>query len=147
MHRTINIMSRVNLKWTAYLLHLNTHLPEILINTSRNFHMTVILQLCLILQLWFGASNIIKILTLNFQWMKVHKIVKWTLYSTTFFTSGGAVDNVLVRLSLIEQFIKNVSLIYTQFSVKHPHIFRESWMSLSNISDIYTYFQYVWIPM
>ena len=60
-----------------------------------------------------------------------------------FFTSGGGVDDVLVRLSLIKQFIKDVTLMCIAFSAKHPQIFCESWMSLSNmsrtISNMYTY--------
>ena len=30
--------------------------------------------------------------------VEVHKIIKYTIYSTAFFTSGGGVDDVLVRL-------------------------------------------------
>ena len=39
--------------------------------------------------------------------------------------SGRAVDNLLVKLSLIEQIIKNPSLMGISFSVKHPQTFRE----------------------
>ena len=42
------------------------------------------------------------------------------LYITLFFPSGG--DDVLMRLSLIKQIIKDVNLMYISFSVKHPHI-------------------------
>ena len=33
--------------------------------------------------------------------VEVHKIIKCAIYSTVFFNSGGSVDDVLVRLSLI----------------------------------------------
>ena len=39
-----------------------------------------------------------------------------------FFTSGGGVDDVFVRLSLIKQFIKDVTLMCIGFSAKHPQI-------------------------
>ena len=63
--------------------------------------------------------------------MEVHKINKCTIYSTDFFfffflILGGGVDYVLVRLSLIEQIIKDVNLMYVSFSVKHPQTFWES---------------------
>ena len=61
-----------------------------------------------------------------------------------FFTSGGDIDEVLVRLSLIEQTIKDANSISILFGVKHPQTFWELWMSLSNLSRIY--FQYVYIP-
>ena len=69
----------------------------------------------------------------------------WNVLYTVllFFTSGGGVDDVLVRLSLIKQIIKDVTLMCIAFSVKHPRIFWKSWMSLFNmsrtISDMYTY--------
>ena len=60
-----------------------------------------------------------------------------------FFPSGGGVDDVLVRLPLIEKITKDVNLMCISFSVKHPQIFWESLMSLSNmpetISNMYTY--------
>ena len=50
---------------------------------------------------------------------------------------------MLVRLSLIEQIIKDANLMCISFSVKHPQTFRKSWMSLSNmsrtISNMYTF--------
>ena len=55
--------------------------------------------------------------------VEVDKIIKCAIYNTVFFPSGGDVDNVLVRLSLIKQTIKNVNLICISFSVKHPQIF------------------------
>ena len=73
--------------------------------------------------------------------VEVDKIIKCAIYNTVFFPSGG--DDVLMRLSLIKQIIKDVNLMCISFSVKHPQIFWESWMSLSNmsrtISNIYTY--------
>ena len=53
----------------------------------------------------------------------VHKIVKCVIYSTVFFPSGG--DDVLMRLLLIKQIIKDVNLICISFSVKHPQILWE----------------------
>ena len=47
-----------------------------------------------------------------------------------FFPSGGGVDDVLVRLPLIERITKDVNLMRISFSVKHPQIFWESLMSL-----------------
>ena len=73
----------------------------------------------------------------------VDKIIKCAVYSTAFFPSGGGVDDVLVRLSLNIQIIKDFNLMCISFSVKHPQIFWESSVSLSNISrttsNIYTY--------
>ena len=75
--------------------------------------------------------------------VEVDKIIKWAIYNTVFFPSGGGVDDELVRFSWIRQVIKDVDLMCLSFSVKHPQIFWESWMSLSNmcrtISSIYTY--------
>ena len=51
---------------------------------------------------------------------EVRKIIKCAMYSTVFFPSGGGVDGILVRLSLIKQIIKDVNLMYISFSVKHP---------------------------
>ena len=42
-----------------------------------------------------------------------------------FFTSGG-VDDVLVKLWLVKQMIKDANLMSISFSVKHPQTFRES---------------------
>ena len=58
--------------------------------------------------------------------IEVPKIIKCTIYSTAFFYSGGGVDDVLMRLSLIEQIIKDTNLMSISFSVKHPQTFRES---------------------
>ena len=57
--------------------------------------------------------------------VEIHKIIKCSIYSTAFLTSGGAVDDVLVRLSLIEQIIKCASSMSISFSVKHPQTFWE----------------------
>ena len=74
---------------------------------------------------------------------QIDKIIKCAIYNTVFFPSGGGVDDVLVRLALIEQIIRDVNLMCISFSVKHPQIFRESCISLSNmsriISNMYTY--------
>ena len=55
---------------------------------------------------------------------ELDKIIKCAIYNTIFFPSGG--DDVLMRLSLIKQFIKDVSLMCISFSVKHLQIFWES---------------------
>ena len=57
---------------------------------------------------------------------EVDKIIKCAIYNTVFFPSGGGVDDVLMRLSLIKQINKDVKLMCISFSVKHPHIFWES---------------------
>ena len=110
------------------------HLPETMINTWRNFHRTVTQHLC-----WFRTENKLKILSLTFQWIKVsievYKII-CAIYNTIFFNSGGSVDDVLVRLSLVVQIIKDANLMCISFSVKHSQTFWELWMSWSNL---YTY--------
>ena len=59
--------------------------------------------------------------------VEVHKIIKCAIYNIVFFfPSGGGVDDILVRLSLINQIIKDVNLMRIVFSVKHPQIFWES---------------------
>ena len=67
--------------------------------------------------------------------VEVYKII-CAIYSTIFFNSGGSVDDVLVKLSLVLQIIKDANLMWISFSVKHSQTFWESWMSLSNL---YTY--------
>ena len=52
--------------------------------------------------------------------VEVDKIIKCAIYNTVFFPSGGGVDDVLVRLSLIKQIIKDVNLMCFSFSVKNP---------------------------
>ena len=54
-----------------------------------------------------------------------YKILKFTTHSTFFSPSVGVVDDMLVRLPLIEQIIKDVNFMCISFSVKHPQIFRE----------------------
>ena len=75
----------------------------------------------------------------SFCWGRQNYQMRYIQYC--FFPSGGA--EVLMRLLLIKQIIKDVNLMWFSFSVKHPQIFWESWMSLSNmsrtISNIYTY--------
>ena len=48
------------------------------------------------------------------------------MYTVLFFTLDGGVDDVLLRLSLIEQIIKYTNLMSISFSVKHPQTFWES---------------------
>ena len=48
---------------------------------------------------------------------------KCAIYSVVFFPSGGGIDEVLVRLSLIKQIIKDITLVYIAISVRHPQIF------------------------
>ena len=55
---------------------------------------------------------------------EVDKIIKCAIYNTVFFPSGG--DDVLMRLSIIKQIIKDVNLMGISFSAKHPQIFWES---------------------
>ena len=55
---------------------------------------------------------------------EVDKIIKCAMYNSVFFPSGG--DDVLMRLSLVKQIIKDVNLMCILFSVKHPQIFWES---------------------
>ena len=52
---------------------------------------------------------------------EVDKIIKCAIYNTVFIPSGG--DDVLMRLPLINQNIKDVNLMRISFSVKHPQIF------------------------
>ena len=52
-----------------------------------------------------------------------NKIIKSTIYNTVFFTSVGGADNVLVRLSLIEEIVKVVNLMCVSFSAKLPQTF------------------------
>ena len=58
--------------------------------------------------------------------IEVDKIIKCAIYNTVFFPSGGGVDSVLVRLSLIKQITKDVNLLCISFSVKQPQMFWES---------------------
>ena len=48
------------------------------------------------------------------------------LHTVPFFSpSVGVVDDMLVRLPLIEKIIKDVNFMWISFSVKHPQIFQE----------------------
>ena len=58
--------------------------------------------------------------------VEVDKIIKCAIYNTVFFPSGEGVDDMLVRLWLVKQIIKDVILICISFIVKHPYIFWES---------------------
>ena len=59
-----------------------------------------------------------------------------------FFLSGGGVDDVFSEVVVNETNYQGCHLMCISFSLKHPQIFCESWMSLSNmskpISNIYT---------
>ena len=60
---------------------------------------------------------------------KLLKVLYTVLFFFFFLTSGEGVkgvDEMLVRLPLIEQIIKDVNLMCMSFSVKHPQTFRES---------------------
>ena len=57
---------------------------------------------------------------------EIDKIIKCAIYNTVFFPSGGGVDDMLIRLSLIKQIIQDVNLMCISFSVKHAQIFWES---------------------
>ena len=58
--------------------------------------------------------------------VEVGKIIKCAIYNTVFFPSDGGVDDVLVRLSLIKQIVKDVNLMCFSLSVKHPQILWET---------------------
>ena len=74
--------------------------------------------------------------------MRLTKLLN-LLYTVPFFPLGWGVDEVLVRLSLIEQIIKDVNLMCIWFRVRHLQMFQESWISLSNMAittcNMYTY--------
>ena len=57
---------------------------------------------------------------------EVHKNIKCAIYSIDFFPSGGGVDDVLARLSIIKQMINDITFMCIKFSVTHPHTFWES---------------------
>ena len=52
---------------------------------------------------------------------EVDKVIKSAIYNTVFFSSGG--DDVLMRLSLIKQIIKDVNLMGISVSAKYTQIF------------------------
>ena len=58
--------------------------------------------------------------------VEIHKIIKCIIYSIVLFPSGWGVDDVMVRLSLIKQFISIVNFMCIAFGVEHPQIFWES---------------------
>ena len=57
---------------------------------------------------------------------EVDKVIKYAIYNTVFFSSGG--DDALMRLSLIKQIIKDVNLMGISVSAKYTQIFWESRM-------------------
>ena len=56
--------------------------------------------------------------------MEVHKIIKCVIYCI-YFSAGGSYD-VMVKLPLIKQIVKDINLMCISFSVKHPQV---SWKS------------------
>ena len=70
--------------------------------------------------------------------VEVHKISKCAIYNTAFFPSGGGVDDVLVRLLLVKQIIKDVNFM-CQTSTYVLGIMNEFVQYVQNISNIYTY--------
>ena len=57
--------------------------------------------------------------------MRYAKLLNVLYTVVYFFTSGVGFDDVLVRLSFIEQIIKDANLMCISFSVKHPQTFRK----------------------
>ena len=78
--------------------------------------------------------------------VEVHKIIIWAIYSTVFFTSGGAVDDVLVSLLLVEEITKDSNLMYISFIVKHQQTFQELGINLSSMSRTISN-MYICIPI
>ena len=54
--------------------------------------------------------------------VELDKNIKCAIYNTVFFPSGGGVGDVLARLSLIKQIIKDVNLMWLSSSMKHSQI-------------------------
>ena len=108
-------MPKVDFNWTDNLLHLNT---------PQDSNTTVMLILCL---------KKLSILSLSFQWMKVtveiHKIIICTIYSTVFLTWGWYVNDVFMRMPLINQIIKDASW-YALHSMSniHRHFGNRAWV-------------------
>ena len=76
--------------------------------------------------------------------VEVDKIIKCAIHNTVFSLQvERGVDDMLARLPLTKQIIKDVNLMCLSFSAKHSQIFWESGMSLSimsrTVSSIYTY--------
>ena len=73
----------------------------------------------------------------------VQKVILCTIYSSAFLKFRWRCWYLLLRLSLVAQFINDANLMCISFSVKHPQTFRESWISLANMSrpnyNFYTY--------
>ena len=73
--------------------------------------------------------------------VEVHKIIKCTIYSTTFFTSGGGFDDVLVNRTNYQGCQFDKSFIQYQTSTDISGIVNEFVQCDQN------YFQYVYIPI
>ena len=88
-----------------------------------------------------GVINIKTLIVLFFSYRYIHKIFKLTICNTIFFYSGRGDGEVLVKLSLMEQVIKDASSMHISFRVKYPQIFWDSCTSLFNmfrtITDIH----------
>ena len=77
--------------------------------------------------------------------VEVHKTIICAIYTIVFSHSGGGVDDVLFRLPLIKQIIKDINLICSAFSVKHPG---DNFGSMNEfVQYVQKYFQYVYIPI
>ena len=66
--------------------------------------------------------------------MRYPKLLNLLYIILFFLTSDGGADEMLVRLSLIEQFIKDTNSMCIYFSIKQLQTFQELQMSLSNMS-------------
>ena len=73
---------------------------------------------------------------------EIDKIIKCAICDTLFFPSGG--DDVLIRLSLIIQIIKEVNLMCISFSVKHTDILG---IMIEFVQYVQNYFQYLYITI
>ena len=78
--------------------------------------------------------------------MRYAKLLNVLYTVVYFFTSGVGVDDVMVRLSFIEQIIKDANLMCISFSVKRPQTFREPRTSLSNMSELFPICIYAFNP-
>ena len=108
-------------------MHLNTPFTR---NTDWNWKKLPQNSNTAVMLIW--CLKQVKDLSLNFQW-------------TVFFTSFGAVDEVLVRLLLIEKLIEDAYSMCILFSVKHPQTFHK--LSVKFLQYMQNYFQYVCIPI
>ena len=77
--------------------------------------------------------------------VEVHKIIICTIYNTVFFfASGGVVDNMLVRLPLVEEIIKDANLTCISLCQTSTDI----WGIVNEfVQYVQNYFQYVYIPI